>query len=176
MLSITKLISQDNLKLFAQKLALLHKPASIDYIEKFGLREYDIHSETNHHADGVEDNNASVSEKEAGYSVSSPYCPKCGAEMVRRTAKKGKNIGNEFWGCTDFPNCRGTIYDVPQKYSNTDASDDTRPSCPVCNHGMVVRESSKGKNAGNKFWGCEQFPKCRGTLPYDEGDKGVGGD
>ncbi len=36
-------------------------------------------------------------------------CPKCGAEMVLQTAKKGQNAGNKFWGCSRFPKCRGTI-------------------------------------------------------------------
>lgn len=34
-------------------------------------------------------------------------CSKCGAEMVLRKATKGKNVGNEFWGCSAFPKCRG---------------------------------------------------------------------
>jgi len=36
-----------------------------------------------------------------------PLCPKCGREMVLRTAKKGSNLGEQFWGCLDYPNCRG---------------------------------------------------------------------
>ncbi|WP_306602675.1 restriction endonuclease [Azonexus sp.] len=36
-----------------------------------------------------------------------PACPKCGSEMVRRTAKKGANAGNQFWGCSRFPSCTG---------------------------------------------------------------------
>jgi len=41
----------------------------------------------------------------------SPLCPKCGSEMVLRTAKKGPNQGEQFWGCPNYPQCRGT-----QKY------------------------------------------------------------
>ena len=37
-----------------------------------------------------------------------PVCPNCGAAMVRRTAKRGANNGQAFWGCPHFPNCRGT--------------------------------------------------------------------
>nr|WP_245218064.1 topoisomerase DNA-binding C4 zinc finger domain-containing protein [Ruegeria sp. HKCCE3926] len=37
-----------------------------------------------------------------------PNCPACGSRMVRRTAKKGPNAGNKFWGCSRFPRCRGT--------------------------------------------------------------------
>lgn len=33
-------------------------------------------------------------------------CPKCGNELVERIAKKGKNEGNKFWGCSGFPKCR----------------------------------------------------------------------
>ena len=41
--------------------------------------------------------------------IPEPSCPKCGKAMSKRTAKQGANIGNEFWGCTNFPQCRGTI-------------------------------------------------------------------
>jgi len=33
-------------------------------------------------------------------------CPKCGAGMVLRTAKKGPNTGNQFWGCSTYPACK----------------------------------------------------------------------
>ena len=33
-------------------------------------------------------------------------CPKCGKPMVLRTAKRGTNAGNQFWGCSTYPKCR----------------------------------------------------------------------
>ena len=36
-----------------------------------------------------------------------PTCPTCGGEMMKRTAKKGRNEGSRFWGCRSFPSCRG---------------------------------------------------------------------
>ncbi len=36
-----------------------------------------------------------------------PACPKCGSQMIRRTAKQGPNAGNEFWGCSTYPKCHG---------------------------------------------------------------------
>jgi hypothetical protein len=33
-------------------------------------------------------------------------CPKCGSDMVLRTAKKGVNAGKQFWGCSAYPKCR----------------------------------------------------------------------
>ena len=37
-----------------------------------------------------------------------PACPRCGAEMKLREAKRGANAGLRFWGCSEFPKCRGT--------------------------------------------------------------------
>jgi len=34
-------------------------------------------------------------------------------------------------------------------------------SCPKCGSVMVLRTSKKGPQAGNQFWGCSAFPKCR---------------
>ena len=36
------------------------------------------------------------------------YCPICNNPMVLRTAKQGKFKGQRFWGCSKYPNCRGT--------------------------------------------------------------------
>jgi hypothetical protein len=49
----------------------------------------------------------SPDEREQVREISPPACPKCGAEMVLRTAKRGKNRGEQFWGCPEFPRCRG---------------------------------------------------------------------
>lgn len=38
-----------------------------------------------------------------------PNCPRCGATTVKRLAKKGALAGKEFWGCSRFPSCRGTV-------------------------------------------------------------------
>ena len=37
-----------------------------------------------------------------------PTCPQCGSQMALRTAKSGKNPGQQFWGCTKYPDCKGT--------------------------------------------------------------------
>lgn len=35
-------------------------------------------------------------------------CPLCGKPMVQRIAKRGSNVGNQFWGCSTYPACKGT--------------------------------------------------------------------
>lgn len=37
-----------------------------------------------------------------------PACPLCGGLMALRTAKAGPNTGQQFWGCTGYPDCKGT--------------------------------------------------------------------
>lgn len=37
-----------------------------------------------------------------------PQCPLCRSSMKLRTATKGANAGAQFWGCSRFPDCRGT--------------------------------------------------------------------
>ena len=38
-----------------------------------------------------------------------PRCPKCGSEMVLRTAKSGSNQGGQFWGCSRYLHCRRIV-------------------------------------------------------------------
>lgn len=42
-------------------------------------------------------------------------CPKCGAVMIKRMASRGANAGKEFYGCPNFPKCRG-IVDIGEKH------------------------------------------------------------
>ena len=39
------------------------------------------------------------------------------------------------------------------------------PACPVCQSAMVKRTAKRGANSGNGFWGCSQYPGCKGTRP-----------
>jgi restriction system protein len=40
---------------------------------------------------------------------SAPACPRCGQAMVLRTAQQGPRAGSQFWGCSKYPSCRGTV-------------------------------------------------------------------
>lgn len=37
-----------------------------------------------------------------------PSCPICGKTMIRRTIKRGAKAGQQFWGCSAYPECQGT--------------------------------------------------------------------
>jgi four helix bundle suffix protein len=38
---------------------------------------------------------------------SPPRCPQCGKAMALRTARSGQRAGQQFWGCTGYPECKG---------------------------------------------------------------------
>ncbi len=41
--------------------------------------------------------------------------------------------------------------------------DSNEKRCPRCGSDLILRTSKKGDNAGQKFWGCKSYPKCRYT-------------
>jgi DNA helicase-2/ATP-dependent DNA helicase PcrA len=82
-------------------------------------------------------------------------CPTCGKiERVFIVKKDGPNKGRIFKKC-----CEVFVW--------LDEVDEDTPDCPDCGHPMVMRESKYGK-----FWGCRQFPVCRGTrtLKWNQGE------
>jgi len=42
----------------------------------------------------------------------------------------------------------------------------TSPSCPACGSPMRIRTAKKGPRTGRPFYGCANFPRCRGTRPF----------
>lgn len=38
-----------------------------------------------------------------------PQCPQCGQPMLRRTIQRGSRQGQQFWGCSDYPKCNGSL-------------------------------------------------------------------
>jgi hypothetical protein len=38
-----------------------------------------------------------------------PPCPNCNTPMVLRTARSGQNVGNQFWGCPNYPRCKAVL-------------------------------------------------------------------
>lgn len=52
-------------------------------------------------------------QRQAGVSQASdasiPVCPKCGVQMVLRTAQRGNKAGMKFYGCPNYPRCAEII-------------------------------------------------------------------
>lgn len=81
-------------------------------------------------------------------------CPQCGAPLVTRNGRFG-----EFEACSGFPKCR---YIKPKE---TVEPKQTGIKCPNCEEGYIVeRVSKKGRSAGQTFYACDQYPKCKTTY------------
>jgi DNA topoisomerase I len=102
-----------------------------------------------------------------------PACPNCGGVMVLRQAFRGRGRGNAFWGCANYPNCRG-IVSIDGKASEPPKTDPelvalvAATPCPNCGKPMTVRVARKGSNAGNPFLGCTGYPKCKTVVTIAE--------
>lgn len=46
--------------------------------------------------------------------------------------------------------------------------DDRRKVCPKCEADMVLRIARRGAGAGQSFWGCSTYPRCRFTMPAQQ--------
>lgn len=60
-------------------------------------------------ATAPEPSNQQRPEPDASVALGEPVCPACGSPMRLRTARKGANAGNQFYGCSKYPACRGTL-------------------------------------------------------------------
>ena len=48
-------------------------------------------------------------QKAGGSAEQIPPCPACGKTMVLRTARNGDNAGRQFWGCSGYPERKGSV-------------------------------------------------------------------
>lgn len=73
------------------------RPEYIDKFEKLVKEVGTVEAESSEGESKPEDNTVISEELK---------CPRCGSPLVLRTAKKGDNAGNQFYGCSSFPKCR----------------------------------------------------------------------
>jgi len=63
----------------------------------------------------------------------------------------------------------GSSEEPPRTAEPVGAAGGTPPQCPKCEAVMVVRTVKRdGPRQGERFWGCPNFPKCRGTRELGE--------
>lgn len=82
-------------------------------------------------------------------------CPKCSSKMIKKISKHGP-----FLGCSDWPNCDGTLSIDGE---STKVSVETGHKCPKCANILVKR---KGRNG--EFYGCKAYPVCKFSAAIGE--------
>ena len=46
----------------------------------------------------------------SSYTLETPFgCPECGSAMILKIQKKRPHRGEHFWGCSNYPGCRGFL-------------------------------------------------------------------
>lgn len=99
---------EKNMIALAEYYLAKHVEPKVDYLEKYKRLAAEVEGagvetiDTPPYSDSVD-----TSQELAKYAP--PKCPICGSIMIRRTAGKGANVGKEFWGCPQFPKCRGVL-------------------------------------------------------------------
>lgn len=90
-----------------------HKPREIDYLAKY--REEPEAEQAASRPELPASSNSDLESLATSVSEQSPadevaiLCPKCGAPMVKRTARKGPRADKSFYGCSNYPKCRGIV-------------------------------------------------------------------
>jgi hypothetical protein len=59
-----------------------------------------------------------------------------------------------------------SVPELPQSEILSASAPVSSPDCPKCGSPMSLRTAKTGANAGGKFWGCPNFPRCRSVLPF----------
>lgn len=93
----------------------------------------------------------------------SPRCPHCGHLTEERTVKVGENCGAKFFGCVDYPRCRGRIASWLKVTDPKEGKLYENVKCRRCGKAMILRVVKKeGPRKGKKFFGCSGYPGCSG--------------
>ena len=93
--------NEKSMEEIAQVFLQMHKPERKDYAEKYRAL--------------ISEQPSALKPEPVPQTTPEPVqppqilCPKCGADMVKRTATKGANAGQSFYGCAAFPKCRSIV-------------------------------------------------------------------
>jgi len=85
----------------AETFLKLHKEVEKDYTRKY--QRYFRESTPEEIQTIPQEEDSSIPDQQ---NESPSECPRCGSSLILRTAKKGDNKGNQFYGCSNFPKCR----------------------------------------------------------------------
>ena len=102
--------SKKDMHMFAENILKKNIEERKDYVKKYEdlVKKLELETEEitrNNNANQEKLNNTEVG-KIVGSKAKRLICPRCGAELVLRTARRGASAGKQFYGCSSFPKCR----------------------------------------------------------------------
>lgn len=103
--------SKKDMRIIAENLLKRNIQERKDYIKKYedlikdiGVEEEELIETSLKKEDNLIKSNEPQNEKED--KEKKLICPRCGSELVLRTARRGASAGKQFYGCSSFPKCR----------------------------------------------------------------------
>ena len=99
-------LSKKEMKEFAESFLKKNQENRKNYIEKYEELTKEIEQEKGNTSKVEELKDNSTEESSLKETEMRLICPKCGKQLVLRTARRGANAGRQFYGCSNFPKCR----------------------------------------------------------------------
>lgn len=102
---------------------------------------------------------------QTGVQVEHQACTPIEATVQSEThSYEAENVSDDLTASTETESVsQENILCNEDKHTHSDSSnEESNPlKCPYCGGHLVLRTATRGKNAGNQFYGCSNFPKCR---------------
>ena len=83
-----------------------------------------------------------------------------GGQFTREAREFAKGTQIELMDGKALENLIGCVHSPPPS-----TEPKSIPSCPQCGAAMIQREATRGEFIGKHFWGCQQYPRCKGIVP-----------
>lgn len=107
-------LSKKEMRIVAENLLKKNTEKRKDYSEKY--EDLVKNAETENLEDVIQNEDRKLEKSNEFRNVELPkedifkekklICPRCGSELVLRTARRGASAGKQFYGCSSFPKCR----------------------------------------------------------------------
>jgi Protein of unknown function (DUF2726)/Topoisomerase DNA binding C4 zinc finger len=79
--------------------------------------------------------------------------------LFRQALELRRKVNNPVSGASQEPVIKAT--------PPPSAAGNPPPTCPKCGIPLTMRKATRGPNAGQRFWGCTNYPRCREVIPID---------
>jgi four helix bundle suffix protein len=99
-------VESDNLEVRVNSLKLLIN-RNISMLQKLISRQFEEFKSSGGFTEGLSKERIKTQASQSS-EQGAPKCPICGKPMIKRTIKRGAKAGQQFWGCSAYPDCQGT--------------------------------------------------------------------
>jgi hypothetical protein len=88
-------------------------------------------------------------------------CEAAGIPLIQVSARSGYVISEVRSLLQRYLTVKDTPGPEPSSAPTIEKSENTGKVCPKCSASMVKRVAKKGTHAGEEFWACSAFPRCK---------------